>query len=190
MKLLNSAFNIVTLLVVGVVSIFVPVLISSWFGLDMFNPFTWINLWITYSTIILVASIVIFFVLKRSSVFKSSILIVLSAVALASVLFSVFAWFYFPHINEKGFEACKSLAFKLTLYDGGENDDTGKTFTFAKDLKLNKGGNLGSIDTFIKENGKPINNDKLYTYISKNDGSCSLTVDDFGVIQKARWVIP
>ncbi len=182
--------NVVTLLVVVIIAFIVPPAISSLLGLDMFNPHTLFTIWLMDSTIILVASIVIFFILKILGILKSPILTALSAVTLASILFSVFAWFNFPHFNEIGFESCKSLAFKPAQQNGGEDTTTGITFTFNRNSKLNKGNNLGIIDTFIKENGEPSGISNTYTYTSKKGHSCSLTVNESGVIQEAEWFIP
>lgn len=170
--LLNSTFNIATLLVVGIISFFIPILVSSWLGLDMFPVFSMGQSWITYSIIIMGTTLVVFFIAKRFRVFKSSIITMLTAAILASALFGFFAWFYFPHFNEKGFNACQLLATKSNSYDE------------------NVGYNLGGIDEFIKDNGKPSKNGKSYTYVSKKGHFCSLTVNGSGVIEKVRWAIP
>jgi hypothetical protein len=122
--------------------------------------------------------LLIFAIIKRLNFVKSHIFVYLLPVSLGTIVFVVFGWFYFPHYNNKGYTACEEL---------GQTKGEAETMLSAGEYyNLTKVSER--IDNFIRLNGKPtsieeLNGRKYYQYEDSHSSSCTLHINQSGVIE-------
>ena len=141
-------------------------------GINLVNIFVW-------TSIIALISFLIFLTLHKLSYlkfFNFGLFNFLLALLVGSGIFSIFAWFYFPHYNERGYRACDELS-RSSIVIGVRKENLGKIGDFVK--------NYGQASSIREHDGYT-----SYTYSSPNNTFCSLEVTPSGTIESAgSWII-
>jgi len=176
-----------------VISIFPLIFLSSYFDMNLQGIGINITTIFKWNFIIAAISFLIFFIFQRLSsikFFNFGVFNFLLAFFIGSILFATFGWVYFPHYNKVGFDACSGLWIKSgNLHTGNSGQINLPNPSWNEEAIYN----LGQIDDFVRDNGKPTSiterqGKKFYHYWYETQ-SCTLQVAPSGTIENRSQAI-